>query len=184
MEPYLWIAEAKRKPILVASLIVCFLLMAALQIYCPPSGISWFAFEFPALADPLINPATWNASDRVIALLGLGIDFVFLLVYPLVLSLLCSHAARFWNLPTKLCAVLKFSALVVWLCVPTDALENVGLLALLWGVRNPKLNWFTSIVAGVKWIVAGWTFLNCFAALLVVTVRLVLPDFLKPRSTS
>jgi hypothetical protein len=53
----------------------------------PPGG--WIALEFPAWVEPAPQnlPENWSRSDRDAALFGLGLDYLYLLLYPLYLSL-------------------------------------------------------------------------------------------------
>lgn len=153
MEPYTWIVESVRKPAIGLALAASVGLMAALTWFAPPNG-GWTAWQFPAFYPHADNdPARWDTSERDKAMFGLGLDFLFLVVYPLLLSLLCSHAAEVWGLPARLAAVCRFAAVGVWTAALFDAAENVGLLVWVLEGRTPNLARAVTVAAGLKWLV-------------------------------
>ena len=134
----------------------------------PPGG--WIALEFPAWCDtaPEHLPENWSPSERTAALRGLGLDYLYLMVYPLFLSVLCAQASLMWNLPQWLGGTCRLFSRLVWLAAPLDALENAGLFFLVRGNDAASLQWFISLVSAPKWIIA---LLASIVAMLCLTVR-------------
>lgn len=150
-----------------------------LGIVAPPSG--YLALEFPALhlAD-VTDPLSWASSAREDAFLGLGLDFLFLVLYPLWLSLACSLAARRRGPATRLGSVAAAASAWVWSAAPLDAAENVGIYFWLAGHHDVGLAFAISLVAGAKWLVA----LGAAGIALVVTTanrRAPQPSTASPR---
>jgi hypothetical protein len=135
----------------------------------PPGG--WIALEFPAWVEPAPEnlPESWSRSDRDAALFGLGLDFLYLLLYPLFLSLLCARASLVWNLPGWLMRASRLCSRLVLLAAPLDALENAGLYFLIRGNDGEAFQWFISLVSAPKWIFA---LAALFVGILCVMVRI------------
>ncbi len=106
---------------------------------------------------------SWSPSAREAVMLIQGLDYLYLLVYPAFLSLLCSKlAGRLGGTWEKLGISLSSG---VWLCAPLDAVENQALIAqVMHGASDalahraylaavPKFFFFTLAVAFV--LVAG-----------------------------
>ena len=130
----------------------------------PPCG--YLALEFPAFhLAHVADPASWASSAREDAFFGLGLDFLFLVLYPLWLSLACFLAATRRGLTTRLGAVAAAASTWVWSAAPLDAAENAGLYFWLAGHHDPGLGLAISLVAGAKWLVA----LGAAGVALVVT---------------
>lgn len=165
MEVYTWIVESRRKLLMALAAVVVVSLVPALSWFGPPQG--WIAWEYPVLA-PTDSPRVdqWCQAEREKTLFCLGLDFLFLVAYPLLTSLLCSHAARAWNAPAWLARLCRAAAVWVWVAVPLDAAENVGLMMQLWGWRDRGLDIAISATAGLKWFAA-------LSALGVFTVAVV-----------
>jgi len=81
--------------------------------------------------------ASWDAAARQAAMLCLGLDFLYLLVYPAWFSLVC------WMLAARLDGLMarsgRFVGRAVWLAAPLDALENYSLIRLL--EDGPSRDW-------------------------------------------
>jgi hypothetical protein len=95
-----------------------------------------------------------EARERDAALFALGLDFLFLIIYPLFLSILCGRAGLNWNLSAWLARTSLFFSGIVLLAAPLDVLENIGLYLLIKGSTSDTLQWSISIVAGLKWFIA------------------------------
>lgn len=154
--------------ILSLSFIAVMVMSLVLDQLRPPGG--WIALEFPAWVEPAPGdlPENWSRPDRDAALFGLGLDYLYLLLYPLFLSLLCARASLLWNLPRWLERAGRLFSRLVWLAAPLDALENAGLYVLLRGNDGESLRWFISLVSAPKWIIA---LAALFVGILCLVVR-------------
>jgi hypothetical protein len=83
--------------------------------------------------------ASWDASARIAAGFSLGLDFLFLLVYPTCLAFGCLWAGR--ALAERHVAAAALSVPIAWgqwIVAAADAAENVALLRVLQhGARAP-----------------------------------------------
>lgn len=126
-EVYKYVPESRRSLFILllfaASVVISFFLSLAQ----PPGG--YIAFEFAAFRGGVQSITKgWTAEQCRLTMFGLGLDFLFLSLYPVFLSLLCSVAARVkhcWPSLRKLGIAL---AGMVLLAAPLDAVENFGLL--------------------------------------------------------
>lgn len=153
MRPCVWIAEEHHGKAL--WVLFCTVLMAAwvLDSHKPPDG--WLSLEFPRwLGLTAAPPSEWTAPEREAALFGLGLDFLFLVLYPLYLSLLCSRARRHWSQPAWLAAACAMFSWLILVAAPLDALENIGLYWLIRGTDDEALQWFVTVVSALKWLIA------------------------------
>jgi len=76
--------------------------------------------------------ASWDKTARLMAAFGLGLDYLFMVVYPLTIGLACIWAAdilRFHHWP--LAALGAWFAWGIWLAALLDAVENIALTILL-----------------------------------------------------
>jgi len=77
---------------------------------------------------------SWNETARLMAAFGLGLDYLFMVVYPLTIGLACIWATdilRFHHWP--LAALGAWLAWGIFLAALMDAVENVALTFLLVG---------------------------------------------------
>lgn len=104
--------------------------------------------------------ASWDETTRLYAALGLGFDYLFLLAYASCLSLGCVWAAGRFASPT-LGYNLAWGQLAAGLF---DAVENAGLIALLFGSTSDSwaaVAWwcalfkFTLVILGILFILVG-----------------------------
>lgn len=152
LTPYRWIEEERQVAVLWALVSITLLLMLALSRLEPPGG--WIRLEFPALNDSTGpgSPRSWSQAQREKALFGLGVDFLFLLVYPLFLSLFLERAGTLWKLAPGLARQCLALSSVILLAAPLDALENLGLYWLIRDEAGIALRWFITAVAALKWL--------------------------------
>jgi hypothetical protein len=168
MRPHLWISEEKQVKALWLLFFAFLAVGGILGQFAPPGG--WLTLEFPAFADLSLenSPASWERGERDAALFGLGLDFLFLIIYPLFLSLLCGRAGRDWKLPKWLARMSLFFSGLVLLAAPLDVIENFGLYFLIRGNTSETLQWMITTVAAFKWsiaLAAGLLGLCCIAAM-------------------
>lgn len=163
MRPHLWIRETRQIPVLWLLFGLIVIVAGVLSRFTPPGG--WLLLEFPAWTNPM--PDQWLQREREATIFGLGVDFLFLAVYPLFLSLLLGRAATHWNLPDWLCKVSGMLAGAVLIAAPLDALENAGLYLMIAGDKSEGLRLFVTTVAAPKWFLA---IAASFVALLGITM--------------
>lgn len=82
------------------------------------------------------------------------LDFLFLLVYPLTLSLACAVFAGTMQEGSMATAGIALSWAVL-LCVPLDAIENIMLLKMLSGGYYSPVPQLTTIVAALKFLLVS-----------------------------
>ena len=130
LEPYAWIPARARKATLLASLLGSALMVLLVGLTRPPGG--YVGLEWAVITgsyQEIIE--SWTARARAVALVGLGLDSIFLLLYPLALSFLCSVAARGAHGWLSLRRWGPIMASLVPLAAPLNAMENYGLLQLM-----------------------------------------------------
>lgn len=115
-----------------------------------PLGI----ISFELAADPAVTElmlGSWDGRQKDAALRHTLFDFVYLLAYGGLISLLCENVAR--GMRREL--LVKAGALLAWcalLAAALDAIENVGILLLLQeGARTP-LPQLVALFAGLKFM--------------------------------
>lgn len=132
-----------------------------------PSGIVSFEFggDLPKTAAII---KSWSPEARQYAAFSLGIDYLFLTAYAVLLALLCVNIANFrWknsnNLMQKTGMWLAGCQIVAGLL---DAIENTALINLLFGSQHAALPgiayWaaalkFTLVGLGILYILSGAT---------------------------
>ena len=138
ISPYCWIKESGKRYVLLALVLIDMVLIAvfsyldqSLRNQTTTQGI--ISFELAgseAKARAIVE--SWNTASRDTALFSLGLDYLFLFIYPLTLSLMCHLvASRIWY-PKSLIA--KLGGLLAWLVLLAgllDAIENYSLLQIL-----------------------------------------------------
>ena len=162
LDPFKWLSPQSRKRIWLASLIISAALLSAMNLLdvalktaAAPSGI--ISFEF---AGNMVNAqrmlASWDADARVHAALSLGIDYLFLVAYALVISMACAHTANTLRRRFKAAAAIGFVlAWAQFLAAGLDAVENAALIRLLLGSSHsfyPLVAW---VCAGIKFGLVG-----------------------------
>ncbi len=122
--------------LLASTLLLMFILNvigAPLITSAAPSGIvSYELAGSPANSENILS--SWNQDARMHAALSLGLDYLFIVVYAAAISLGCVWAAEVvrshgWPL-ASLGAYLAWG---LWLAAVLDAVENIGLIAILFG---------------------------------------------------
>jgi len=164
MKPHTWITRSRQVAALWILVVLVIVVGGLLDQLRPPGG--WIGLEFPAMTDVMATnaPSLWQPHERERALFALGLDSLFLVLYPLLLSLLCARAAENWRLPAWLANLCGLLAGVVLLAAPLDALENAGLYLLIMGNESEALQLFITAMAAPKWLLAittGLVWLAC-----------------------
>ncbi len=159
MSGRLWLAESRRVTLLVllgAALVLLSVVLAAigapLVTVEAPAGI--VSFEFAGTDDAAARMvASWDARAREAAHLVLGVDALYLVVYPAWLSLACFMLARRSEGPWAVAG--GWVARAVWLAAPLDAIENTALLGLLAEDPRPGLAAVAAVCAAPKFALVG-----------------------------
>jgi hypothetical protein len=143
-----------------------------------PNGI--FSLEFAGTAaDAERIQDAWSPEQRTYAGFGLGLDYLYMVLYPLGLGLLCTKAslvARARPRPRNLLAALAATAgYVAILAALLDAVENAATLELL--VSEPTDAWATMAV-----VAATAKFLLVAGVIVFLVVAAVVLAASRPRS--
>jgi len=171
-DPFLWLSSVARKRLWLGSLVISAtsllamtVLDVALKTPAAPSGIISFQFagDF-AHAQQILS--SWGAEVQVHAALSLGLDYLFLVVYALFISIACVHIANILKLRLPIMAAAGFFlAWAQFLAALLDAVENYALIRLLLGSQQklyPSMAWgcalikFTLVGMGLAYLLVGF----------------------------
>ncbi|MBX3056001.1 MAG: hypothetical protein KF770_05965 [Anaerolineae bacterium] len=135
-----------------------------LQTAVAPAGI--ISFEFAGtVANAQAMIESWGEHGRLVAAFGLGLDFLYPLVYASAISLACVWAAERVQPRSPAASWGIWLAWGAWLAALLDYVENVALVLLLFGstaVLLPPLAFlcaaikFTLVIAGILYVLAAW----------------------------
>lgn len=144
MGPFSWINESAKVPLLfvlfAASLILSIslsLIAAGLTNETAPLGM--VSFELAgSLSRAHEIMCSWDGAAREDAFLSTGLDYLYLCVYPLAISLACDLAAsRIWKQHGRLRSAGNVLAWVVPAAGVLDATENYAMIRVLRLAENP-----------------------------------------------
>lgn len=173
--PFRWVAAEGRGALLAVLTVLLVALSAALAILgaplvsdAAPNGI--VSFELAGSAERAGRiVASWSAHARERAALTLGLDYVYLLVYPAWLSLACLLTARrrsgAWQ---RGGLALAWLVLAAGLC---DAVENAALLRILEAGASPAAARLAWLCAAVKFALVLAAVLYLFGAHVALFLR-------------
>ena len=165
--PFSWINEQAKVWVFIALLLFTLALTVGLSIQgrrlrtpAAPQGI--ISFELAgtrAAADRIVN--SWSPAPRDDAFINLGVDYLYLFLYPLTISLACHLTARrderFARRAWIAGAILSW---VVLAATPLDATENYALIKVLKSSRSdfwPALaRWCAILKFGLIFIGTGY----------------------------
>lgn len=124
-----------------------------------PQGI--VSFEFCGFsgrcADALL---VWQEAGRNLAMLSLGLDYLFLLLYPGVMG--CALLLLAERLPAPRADGARRAARLVWVMALADALENFMLVQVIRSGDAGSYSEWASIFATVKFLLLLLTLVNLF----------------------
>ena len=111
---------------------------APLRTAAAPNGI--ISFELAGnLHTARATVDSWNELARLYASFGLGVDYLFIVAYSIVLAFACVWSARV--ISARHLPLVGYGAILawgIWLAALSDAIENAALLAQLFGgVSDP-----------------------------------------------
>ena len=169
--PFDKFSDSNRKRLLVCALVLSAALLAALHALdiplrtpAAPRGIVSFELADSMAASQQILDS-WNARAKIQAALSLGLDYLFLIVYAVFISLACVQVSKALQHRSPLLAGI--GAVLAWaqfLAAVLDAAENSVLIALL---LNSECTWlpvaaracaiikFSIVAAGLVYMGAG-----------------------------
>jgi len=148
-------------PLLLATLALSMVLTAL-----PPPG-GYLVFEFPALfVGSEFDPAGWTAVQREQVYFALGLDYLYLIAYPLLLSRWCQALARRLPAISTMGSGLRRAARWVWVAGAFDAIENTGLYFWLGGMMEKVLAITISVCAGLKFLILALVLLTMLLSVL------------------
>ena len=127
-------------------------LSAPLVTKTAPAGIVSFELAGDLKTSNIIIDS-WNEKIRIFAGLGLGLDFLFLLLYSTTLALACSIIKQSLTLRKPVLAL--FGSVVIWgalLAGLCDSIENIALIKLLLGSQSQVLPVIANMFATVKFL--------------------------------
>jgi len=170
-DPFQWIDESRRKAAFIVLTILTLSLSYALTstgrpLKTPPAPNGIISFEFAGnLTNAVAMIESWDEPARVAAGLNLGLDYLYLVAYPLAIGLGCLLLSRRFR-PSGFAALTGI--LLSWLQPVAgilDAIENYALIKLLTGSRNEILPaiayWcatpkFAIVAAGLAYVLLGY----------------------------
>ena len=152
-------------------LIVLRTLDAPLRTEAAPRGIVSFelAKDYEASRHILTS---WNAGAKVYAALSLGLDYLFLIVYALFISLACIWVAETLNSDHSFFFIL--AAVLAWsqfLAAVLDAIENMALIHLLLNSTRTWLPVLARWCAMVKFSIVGAGLIFISGSLLAIGIK-------------
>jgi hypothetical protein len=145
---------------------------APLTTGAAPEGIVSFELAGSASRASAILES-WGPTQRQVARTGLGLDFLFLMLYPVAISMGCRIGAdRIARARPRWASVGRTLSRLVLLCVALDAIENAALLHILatgavqpWAfvaalMAYPK---FGLVLAGLAYAFGTWPLVKAYA---------------------
>ena len=169
--------SARKRAIVVALAFSAILLVAMRTLDAPlrtrvaPRGIVSFELAKNYAASRQILDS-WNARAKTHAALSLGLDYLFLIVYALFISLACVQVSKALQRRTPLLA--GPGAVLAWaqfLAAILDAIENLALIHLL---LNSSRRWLPCLArwcAIVKFSIVGAGLIYIFSGLFFIGLK-------------
>jgi len=143
---------------LLALLIPCSIAMwhidAGLRNTTTPNGI--VSFEFCAYTDSCHAALmAWGAEGQSLAMLSLGLDYLFMLLYPGFICVCLLLLAR--QLTPRLKQVTTFAAWIALAAGVADAIENYALIQIVLNQTDTYYGWLAALFATIKFSILGIT---------------------------
>lgn len=156
-DPFVWLSPAAQKRVWIGSLAISALFLWAMTVLegalknaAAPSGIISFQFA-GELEHAQQILSTWDGDAKIHAALSLGIDYLFLVAYALLISMACAHLAR--KLKRRWPMVAAAGFILAWAqfaAAMLDAVENLALIRLLLGGQSEWYPALARVCAGIK----------------------------------
>lgn len=173
--PFPQTSYARRRKWMVLAIVLA-LLMTAFSMWfaqplttpAAPGGILSYEFaRTPEMARAILD--SWDAYTRIVAGIGLGLDFLYPLVYATAISLACLDVAdKLREQHGRAAAVGVALFWGLWLAALLDYIENTALIFIL--LDSEMAIWpliafvcasvkFLFVIAGLLYGLGGWIFL-------------------------
>jgi len=125
---------------------------AFLKTSSTPYGIVSFEFcGFTLSCQSALE--SWNNSGQLFAMLSLGLDYLFLVLYPaLIATGLILIAPKLTNTLATITKMVVFSCVVISLC---DAIENYALIQIILFQSEDSYGMIAAIFASIKFALLG-----------------------------
>ena len=183
-DPYKWLSDsAQRSALLVSFLLSLTLLTAmhsldqALITQTAPRGI--VSFELAGSIEKvrqILNE--WGPGGKAYAALSLGLDYLFLIVYAVFISLSCVRLAR--RLKSRFPYAATWGMVIGWaqfMAALLDTVENYALIKLAFGYQHASWPLIARWCAVVKFgiVGVGLTYIVC-GIIIIRVLKLSKPD--------
>lgn len=138
------------------------LLDAPLHNSACPNGIISFELAFTdSTARAMV--ASWDATTRLIAALGLGFDYLFLACYSTAIGAVAVALSQGWPLGARIAGPIAWAA---WCAALMDAIENAALIEIVLGDLGTHWAPMAGVFASVKFVLIVCALLFLLVALL------------------
>ena len=176
--PFDNLTNSARKRVIIITLVVSAILLLTmrtldtpLRTHTAPRGIVSFELAVDYEASQQIL-GSWNSEAKINAALSLGLDFLFLIVYALFISLSCAQIAA--ALKDNRSIFFRAAVVLAWaqfLAAILDTIENIALIRLLLDSSSKWLPWLARWGAIIKFSIVGAGLMFIFVGLLVIGLR-------------
>jgi hypothetical protein len=176
--PFNHLSSTARKRALIITLVMSAILLLAmrtldapLRTHMAPSGIVSFEMAGNDKVSKQILDS-WSTEAKINAALSLGLDFLFLIVYALFISLSCVQIAA--ALKDDHSIFFRTAVILAWaqfLAAILDATENLALIHLLLNSSSRWLPCLARWCAIIKFSIVGAGLIFIFAGLLVIGLK-------------
>jgi hypothetical protein len=173
--PFDNLSNSARKGLIIITFAMSAILLLAmraldrpLQTHTAPRGIVSFELATSYAASQQILES-WSSEAKINAALSLGLDFLFLIVYALFISLSCARIAA--ALKDGHLIFFRAGVVLAWaqfLAAVLDAIENLALIHLLLNSSRSWLPILAHSCATVKFSIVGAGIIFIFGGLLVI----------------
>ncbi|MGD2097717.1 MAG: hypothetical protein PVG35_09060 [Desulfobacterales bacterium] len=183
LTPFDRYSNAARKRALIIALVLSLVLLVALRILdvplrtaVAPRGIVSFELAKDASASRQIR-ASWNARAKTHAAFSLGLDYLFLIVYAVFISLACVQTGEaIQHISPLLARVGGILAWAQFAAAVLDAVENLVLISLL---LDSERSWLPAVARGcaiIKFAIVSAGFIYIGGGLLVIAIQTFLKE--------
>jgi len=157
--PFAYVPFHRQRLIFLILFVLTLIVMGVLTWMGRPlgeAGASIIDFELAGtLSKAQTIMAGWGEANKQVARWQTYVDFVYLVLYPLTITLGCGLAARQFSAGSWLVTVGLYLAWAQLAAGLLDAIEDVALLQLLQGSQNPSLPLIARWCALPKFAIVG-----------------------------